>query len=257
MDFYQVDAFADQAFEGNPAVVYPLGDWLPDALMQSIAAEHNLSETAFLVPEQDGYRIRWFTPVAEVKLCGHATLAAAHVLFREKGHATASIVFQSLSGPLIVRCDTDLITLDFPADFPVACEAPPQLAESLGVAPLEVRRGEDLLVVIDNETTLRTMEPDMRKLAELDCRGICVTAPGNDVDFVSRFFAPRHGIDEDPVTGSAHCALTPYWAERLGKSRLEVRQLSKRGGRLWCKWIDERVEISGRAVTYSHGRTSL
>lgn len=254
LDFYQVDAFADTVFEGNPAAVYPLSDWLPDAELQAIAAEHNLSETAFFVPERNGYHIRWFTPKAEVALCGHATLACAHVVFSELDPAAGSIQFSSLSGPLSVQCESDRLTLNFPAVYAKPCDTPAGLSEGLGIEPAEALRCEDYVVVLASEEELVRMAPDLRKLSELECRGICVTAPGETADFVSRFFAPRHGIDEDPVTGSAHCFLTPYWSNRLGKSELTARQLSRRGGALQCRVEENRVFISGTAVTYSKGK---
>ncbi len=257
LDFFQVDAFAENAFEGNPAAVYPLSEWLPDSILQAIAAEHNLSESVFFVPDSEGYHIRWFTPVSEVSLCGHATLAAAHVIFRELESVDNHIRFTSLSGPLSVTCDDDRLTLDFPAVNLQPCAVPAGLAEGLGIHPLEVWRCEDYVVLLESEADLAGLRPDMRILADIDCRGICATAPGERVDFVSRFFAPRYGIDEDPVTGSAHCALTPYWSKKLGKAELSARQLSQRGGVLWCRTEDSRVAISGRAVTYSRGKASL
>lgn len=253
LEFFQVDAFADTVFAGNPAAVYPLDAWLPDDTMQSIAAEHNLSETVFCVPDNEGYHIRWFTPAIEVPLCGHATLACAHVIFSTHKTDSNYIRFSSLGGPLSVHRKNDLLTLDFPATPPEACEAPDHLAEALGAQPVEVLRSDDYLVVLENEKQVAALKPDLRTLAGIDCRGICVTAPGESFDFVSRFFAPRFGIDEDPVTGSAHCVLAPYWSRRLGKKELTGRQLSKRGGMLWCRYEGDRVAISGHAVTYSHG----
>lgn len=257
LDFFQVDAFADQVFEGNPAAVYPLDAWLPDETMQAIAAEHNLSESVFFAPEEQAYRIRWFTPVAEVALCGHATLAAAHILFTELDPVRNGVSFCSLSGPLTVAREGQRIILDFPAAYPKPCPAPDGLVEALGVEPVETRLGDDYFVVLEREADLAGLAPDLRRLGEIDCRGICVTAPGETADFVSRFFAPRHGIDEDPVTGSSHCALTPYWAKRLNKPELLARQLSKRGGTLHCTATGDRVKIAGRAVTYCKGRARL
>jgi len=253
LEYFQVDAFTDTVFAGNPAVVYPLDAWLPEETMQSIAAEHNLSETVFFVANNEEYHIRWFTPVTEVPLCGHATLACAHVIFSTMQPDCDRIRFSSQSGPLSVLRTNTLLTLDFPATPTEPCEIPQSLVEALGVEPAEVLRSDDYLVVLDNEKRVTALNPDMRTLAGIDCRGICVTAPGESIDFVSRFFAPRFGIDEDPVTGSAHCMLTPYWSRRLGKVELTARQLSKRGGMLWCRLEGDRVAISGNAVTYSHG----
>jgi len=257
LDFFQVDAFADTVFTGNPAAVYPLDAWLPAETMQAIAAEHNLSETVFFVPEQEGYHIRWFTPVAEVSLCGHATLAAAHILFTELNPGLNRVLFSSLSGPLPVERDGPFIVLDFPAEHPDPCIAPEGLAEALGIEPCETLRGDDYFVIIEREADLARLVPDLKGLSAIDCRGVCVTAPGETADFVSRFFAPRHGIDEDPVTGSSHCTLAPYWANRLNKTGLQARQLSERGGTLQCTVSGDRVRISGRAVTYCKGRARL
>lgn len=257
LEFFQVDAFTKDVFTGNPAAVYPLSAWLPDVTLQAIAMEHNLSETVFFVPENEGYHIRWFTPVTEVALCGHATLACAHVIFSELELRHDVIRFTSLSGPLSVRQEKKLLTLDFPAAHLEECRVPDLLTEGLGVKPTEVFRCDDYFAVLENEAQVATLQPDLRTLARLECRGICVTAPGEQVDFVSRFFAPRYGIDEDPVTGSAHCALAPYWSNRLGKTELTARQLSKRGGTLRCRVEADRVAISGEAVTYSRGKASL
>ncbi len=250
---YVVDAFTRRPFSGNPAAVCPLEAWLPDAQMQAIAAEHNLAETAFVVKEPGGWRIRWFTPAVEVDLCGHATLAAAHVLARHRGVAAAEFVFQSRSGALPVRFRGEHIVLDFPARPPARCDVPAALREGLGVNPLEVQRSRDFLVVLEDEETVRAIAPDFARLAEVDCLGVIVTARGREVDFVSRFFAPRAGINEDPVTGSSHCTLTPYWAARLRKTELTARQLSRRGGDLVCTLAGDRVHIAGEAVTYLTG----
>lgn len=246
---YQVDAFASQPFEGNPAAVCRLDQWLPDALMQAIAGENNLSETAFFVPSERGYALRWFTPVAEVDLCGHATLASAHVLFEHLGHAQPAITFETRSGDLIVDRRDGRLVMDFPACPPRPCDLPEQLAEGLGRRPVEVLAGDDYLAVFDSEADIRAIEPDHALLAQLDLRGVCVTAPGDTVDFVSRFFGPKVGVPEDPVTGSAHCMLTPYWAGRLGKQVLDARQVSRRGGDLHCELRGDRVLIAGQAIT--------
>lgn len=254
LPLFQIDAFAERVFQGNPAAVCPLDAWLPEALMQAIAAENNLSETAFCVPEGDGYGLRWFTPLKEIDLCGHATLATAHVLFEHLGFAGAEIVFSTRSGALRVTRAGDRLAMDFPAKAVEPCAAPGALIEGLGRAPLEVYGGRDYLAVFADAAEVRALRPDPRRLAELDRHGVIVTAPGGaedgDVDFVSRFFVPKFGVDEDPVTGSAHCSLTPFWAARLGKATLEARQVSRRGGRLQCTLAGERVILRGRAVTY-------
>ena len=254
LPLFQIDAFAERVFQGNPAAVCPLEAWLPEALMQAIAAENNLSETAFCVPEGEGYGLRWFTPLKEIDLCGHATLATAHVLFEHLGFAGAEIVFSTRSGALRVTRAGDRLAMDFPAKAVEPCVAPGALIEGLGRAPLEVYGGRDYLAVFADAAEVRALRPDPRRLAELDRHGVTVTALGGaedgDVDFVSRFFVPKFGVDEDPVTGSAHCSLTPFWAARLGKATLEARQVSRRGGRLQCTLAGERVILRGRAVTY-------
>ena len=254
LPLFQIDAFAERVFQGNPAAVCPLDAWLPEALMQAIAAENNLSETAFCVPEGNGYGLRWFTPLKEIDLCGHATLATAHVLFEHLGFAGAEIVFSTRSGALRVTRAGDRLAMDFPAKAVEPCAAPAALIEGLGRMPLEVYGGRDYLAVFADAAEVRALTPDPRRLAELDRHGVIVTAPGGaedgDVDFVSRFFVPKFGVDEDPVTGSAHCSLTPFWAARLGKATLEARQVSRRGGRLQCTLAGERVILRGRAVTY-------
>lgn len=250
---FHVDAFAARPFEGNPAAVCPLADWLDDATLQAIAEENNLSETAFYVPAGDGFQLRWFTPLAEVDLCGHATLATAHVLFTHLGHQGDSIRFATRSGSLTVTRSGAALTMDFPASRPLRCDAPAALIDGLGAAPLEVLAADDYLAVFADETEVRQLAPDMRTLSTLALRGVIATAPGKDCDFVSRFFAPRLGIPEDPVTGSAHCALTPFWAARLGKSPLRAHQISRRGGQLRCALQGERVTIAGGAVTFMEG----
>lgn len=257
IDLYQVDAFASRPFEGNPAAVCPLDDWLPEHAMQSIALENNLSETAFFVRGESGYRIRWFTPAAEVDLCGHATLASAWVLFNRLGHAGPAIRFESNSGPLEVTRDANRLVLDFPAQPPRPCATPPGLLEALGTEPIECLEYVDLVAVFDEPQAVLDASPDMARLAALDYRGIAITAPGGDYDFISRFFAPAVGVAEDPVTGSAHTKLTPYWAGKLGKSSLAARQVSPRGGDLWCTLNGDRVLIAGHAVPYLEGRISI
>lgn len=255
---YQIDAFSSKVFGGNPAALCPLDSWLPEATMQAIAMENNLSETAFFVAEKEGYRIRWFTPRAEVALCGHATLASAHLLFSELGHRGRQIRFYSLSGELSVTKIAEGLQMDFPAQPPVACEVPEGLLPALGVFSNEVYfSAEDYIVVCASETDVRDLEPNFNALEKIPCRGIMVTAQGDEVDFVSRFFAPAMGVNEDPVTGSAHCKLTPLWAQRLGKRQLRARQLSERGGELFCEWAGERVLITGQATKYLQGTITL
>ena len=257
IDIYQVDAFASRPFEGNPAAVCPLDEWLPDEQMQLIAMENNLSETAFFVTDGDGYAIRWFTPAAEVDLCGHATLASAWVLFHRLAHAGDTITFSSKSGPLGVSRDGDLLVLDFPAQQPRPCATPPGLAEALGAEPVECLEYVDLLAVFDDPEMVLGIAPKMHVLAGLDYRGVIITAAAPDYDFISRFFAPAVGVPEDPVTGSAHTKLTPYWAGRLGKTRLRARQVSARGGDLQCTLQGDRVLIAGQAVQYMQGRVAV
>ena len=257
---YQIDAFAERLFAGNPAAVCPLQEWLPDELLQAIARENNLSETAYFVPLGPGhYHIRWFTPGREVDLCGHATLATAYVLFHELGEAGNRLRFDSRSGELVVEREGDWLILDFPAQPPQACGAPDGLLEALGGEPREVWfAAEDYIVVYGSEQAVRGLAPDFGALAGVGARGVAVTAPGSEgVDFVSRFFAPRVGVNEDPVTGSAHCKLTPLWAERLGKNELIARQISARGGELRCTLVDERVRLAGRGVSYLKGRITV
>jgi len=253
---YQVDAFSSALFGGNPAAVCLLAAWPDDAWMQAVAAENNLSETAFVVSEPEGPRIRWFTPTTEVDLCGHATLASAYVHFRFIDPAAERVEFASASGTLTVSRDGDRLTLDFPALAPVPVVTPPAaLLAGLGVEPAPVLAAKDYLVVLEDAATLRRLRPDFTALARLtEKRGVIVTAPGDDCDFVSRFFAPAAGVDEDPVTGSAHCILIPFWAGRLGKSELFARQISRRGGALWCRHNGDRVMIAGHCAPYLEGR---
>lgn len=250
---YQVDAFAARLFSGNPAAVCPLAGWLPNTLLEAIAAENNLSETAFLVGGNGRYHIRWFTPTVEVDLCGHATLAAAYVVGRHLEPGRDRLVFDSRSGPLPVSQVGDAWELDFPARSPEPCPAPSALAAGLGIAPREVWRSDDYLALLADEDEVRRLTPDFARLATLDSRGVIVTAPGRECDFVSRFFAPQSGIAEDPVTGSAHATLAPFWAPRLAKRRFAARQLSARGGELTCELREGRVLIRGRAVEYLAG----
>jgi PhzF family phenazine biosynthesis protein len=251
---YQVDAFTDRLFAGNPAAVCPLEQWLPDRQMQQIAAENNLSETAFFVPKSEGYDLRWFTPVAEVDLCGHATLATAHVLFQHLKVQQETLYFYTKSGTLTVARQGEQYMMDFPVDVLEPALPPPVMLEALEVDPQEVLLGrEDYLLILSSEAEVRQIKPDFAKLKRVNSRGVIVSAPGEHVDFVSRCFFPNYGVDEDPVTGSAHTTLTPYWAERLSKQELKAQQLSPRGGRLHCTMLGERVAIAGSAVTYLEG----
>jgi PhzF family phenazine biosynthesis protein len=249
---YQVDAFTSRLFGGNPAAVCPLDRWLPEATLQAIGMENNLSETAFLVRSGDRYHIRWFTPRVEVELCGHATLGAAHVVLEILEPGRASVTFDSRSGPLTVRRDGVRLAMDFPSRPPAPCEPPPGLIEALGGEPLEVLEGQYPLVVYGSEREVRELAPDFGRLARAAGSAI-VTAPGDEADFVSRFFAPGYGIDEDPVTGSSHCTLIPFWAARQCKPWFEARQLSARGGELHCEDHGDRVTIAGQSVLYLTG----
>lgn len=257
---YQIDAFTSEVFRGNPAAVCPLGEWLPEALMQQIASENNLSETAFFVRrERDGaFELRWFTPTVEVDLCGHATLASAFVLYHFLDYAEERVRFISQSGELAVEREGERLALDFPAWPPSACAASPELLEGLGGrSPVEVLRRRDYVAVFGSEDEVRSLTPNMEALMRIDAQGVIVTAPGREVDFVSRYFAPRAGVPEDPATGSAHSMLIPLWAQRLGRSELHARQLSQRGGELFCRHLGERVRIAGHAVPYLTGEIHL
>lgn len=251
--FYQVDAFTGKVFAGNPAGVCLLDEWLEDGILQAIAAENNLSETAFLVRQGRRYGLRWFTPTVEVDLCGHATLASGHVVLEFLDQEADRVEFESKSGALSVERRDSLLFLDFPPLRATRCAVPEGLEAILGTAPAEVLSSRDLMAVFDEEDTVRDLDPDLGAVAGLQSPALIVTAPGKNSDFVSRFFAPRLGIPEDPVTGSAHCTLVPYWAERLRKKDLHAFQVSKRGGELFCKDMGERVSIGGRAVTYLSG----
>jgi PhzF family phenazine biosynthesis protein len=257
LEQYQVDAFASRPFSGNPAAVCPLEQWLPDELLQSIAEENNLSETAFFVPSPDGFALRWFTPVREVDFCGHATLATAHVLFTILDYRNESIVFSTRSGEMTVGCDHGLYSMNFPALPPQPCVVPDALFEGLGAHPREVLASSDYLAVFDSEASVQELQPDFAVLATLDLRGVIVTAPGEQCDFVSRFFAPGYGIEEDPVTGSAHCELAPYWSARLDKAQMRARQISRRGGDVLCEIAGDRVVLKGAAVTFMHSRIEV
>lgn len=255
LKIYQVDAFTDKVFSGNPAAVCPLKEWLSDDIMQNIAQENNLAETAFYVYDGDRYQIRWFTPTVEVDLCGHATLASAHVLFNHEGYTGNEINFYShRSGVLKVSKENDLLTLDFPADTIRKIDWPTENLAGFNLVPLEAYQGKtDYMLVFGSEDRIKNLEPNYGVISTWKVRGVIVTAKGNQVDFVSRFFAPQSGVNEDPVTGSAHTSLTPYWSEKLGKSALSAIQLSNRKGNLTCKNLGNRVLISGHARTYLIG----
>lgn len=258
LTLYQVDAFTDHVFGGNPAAVCPLDEWLSDTIMQSIAAENNLAETAFFVPKEGRYGLRWFTPMLEVDLCGHATLASAHVLYTELGYTEASISFDTRSGQLSVTKHAQGYAMNFPLDEITLVETPPEIREGLALTPLETYRGKtDYLVIIESQEQLEALQPDLRALARGNVRGTIVSAPGRDVDFVSRCFFPQSGIDEDPVTGSAHTTLVPYWSQRLDKKQLTARQVSTRQGDLICHHLGNRVELIGNAVTYLWGDVNV
>jgi predicted PhzF superfamily epimerase YddE/YHI9 len=259
LKIYQVDAFTSRVFGGNPAAVCILDNWLEQTLMQRIANENNLSETAFAVPMDGGYEIRWFTPQVEVDLCGHATLATAHVLFEHYDHPSDRIGFSSLqSGSLAVERAGNILTLDFPADPVEEMIMPEIIVTALGKAPLKTFKGKsDFMFVFASQSDIEEIAPDFGLLSQLGGRGVIITAMGSEVDFVSRFFAPQTGVNEDPVTGSAHTTLTPYWSRVLGKKRLRARQISSRGGDLVCEDHDNRVKISGQAVTFLVGEISV
>lgn len=254
---YQVDAFSTRLFGGNPAAVCPLKQWLPDTLLQSIAGENNLSETAFFVRAGDGYDLRWFTPAVEVDLCGHATLASAYVILTRLTPGESRVRFRTKSGELAIERRDGLLSMDFPARPAAECQVHPGLLEALGGKPERVLGARDYLVVYSSEAEVRALRPDMEKLSVLDRFAVIVTAPGERSDFVSRFFAPSKGVPEDPVTGSAHCTLIPYWAERLGKRKLHALQVSARGGELWCEDLGERVRMAGGAVCFLEGTLRL
>ena len=255
--YYEVSAFTTNPFGGNPAGVCSLDAWLPDSVLQGIAANNNLAETAFTVPRGNDFDLRWFTPTIEMDLCGHATLAASFVLFKERGLRADEVRFHSRSGLLTVSRENTQLTLDFPSRPAAVSATPEALIRGLGAKPTEVLKARDYLAVFANEAEVRALKPDFATLKTLDCLGIIATAPGGDCDFVSRFFAPGAGVDEDPVTGSAHCTLIPFWAERLGKTKFNARQVSRRGGELSCELIGERVKIGGCATLYQRGEIQI
>ena len=253
LEIFQVDAFTSVPFAGNPAAVVPLESWLPDETMLAIAAENNLAETAYFVKNGDGFDLRWFTPEVEMDLCGHATVASAYVLYKELGYTGEKISFQSKSGELRVTRDGERFVLDFPSRPAVETEIPDGLAKALGGEPQKVLKSRDCLAIYDSEAEILALKPDFRAISELGVHAVIVTARGDNADFVSRFFAPSVGVDEDPVTGSAHCTLIPYWAGVLGKNELYARQVSARGGELFCELRGDRVKIGGTAALYLKG----
>jgi len=259
LQLFQVDAFTDEIFGGNPAAVCPLDHWLPDDVMQKIAMENSVAETSFFIPLNDGFEIRWFTPVIEMDLCGHATLATAHVIARHLNSQLSTLKFHSKSGILTVTVENELLTMDFPSRRPLPSDLPQIILDAIQEKPVEVLKSRDYVLVFKTEETIRSMKPDQGILNQinLDPGGIIVTAKGDEVDFVSRFFTPQASIFEDPVTGSAHCSLIPYWAQKLEKRSMCALQLSSRVGKLQCKDLGERVLISGKAVTYLEGRISV
>lgn len=257
LKLFQVDAFTSKVFQGNPAAVVPLENWLDDLTMQNIAAENNLAETAFFVNEKEGYRIRWFTPSSEVDLCGHATLASSYVLFNIFNYSEKIIEFNSRSGKLIITKENDLISLNFPSRNPQKIDDSKILIEALGKKPNEVFFDKSTICVFEDEETIRNLSPKIKDFLKLQTHGVIITARGNNVDFVSRFFAPDVGIDEDPVTGYAHTLLIPLWSKKLNKTILSAKQVSKRGGELFCEYLGDRVKISGSAVLFLEGEITI
>ncbi len=257
LSIYQIDAFAENPFEGNPAAICPLEEWLSDELMQSIAEENNLSETAFFVPTEQGFHIRWFTPDTEVDICGHATLASAYVIFTILGYKGEEINFESKSGPLKVTNNEGLMVMDFPSQPPIKCEMPDGIAQAFNITPIECLKAEDYIVVFSGEEEVRAVQPKLAALMDIDLRGVAITAKSNKYDFISRFFAPKLGINEDPVTGSAHTQLVPYWSTVLGDTKFHAKQVSPRGGELFCELQKDRVLIAGKAIMYLAGEIEI
>ena len=254
LSIFQVDAFSQRVFGGNPAAICPLDSWLPDATLQAIAAENNLAETAYFVRTGGRYHLRWFTPAVEMDLCGHATLASAHILFHELGETGEAVRFDTQSGELVVKRSGDLLVMDFPSRPPGVVAVPPELVPAIGGKPLEILGARDYFVVYETAEEVLALKPNMEALKGIDKFAFIATARGRDCDFVSRFFAPGAGVPEDPVTGSAHCSLIPYWAAKLGKATLHARQISARGGELFCKLEGDRVEIAGHCAFYLKGK---
>lgn len=257
LKLYQIDAFTEAVFGGNPAAVCPLESWLPEDTLQAIATENNLSETAFFVPAGDAFELRWFTPGAEVDLCGHATLATSDVIFRHFRPDATELHFDTKSGRLTVARQDDGLALNFPMFNANPINPTADLGKALGIEPLEVYMDMDCMAVLGSEADVRSVKPDMGLLEQIDGRGVIVTAPGDTADFVSRFFCPKYAVPEDPVCGSAHCMMTPYWAKRLGKDKLLAHQVSARGGVLHCRWSGDRVTLAGRAVQYLEGTITI
>lgn len=257
LPIYQVDAFASRIFAGNPAAIVPLDAWLPDATMQAIAAENNLAETAFFVRKDDAWGLRWFTPAVEIDLCGHATLASAYVLFEHLGVTSNAVGFETKSGRLTVKREGDLLAMDFPSRPGKPYAESAAVAQALGAKPAEVLKARDIMAVFETEAQVKALVPDMAAVAKLDAFAVIATARGDACDFVSRFFAPAAGVPEDPVTGSAHCTLVPYWSKRLGKTELRARQISARGGDLLCRDLGDRVSMAGRAALYPEGTITV
>lgn len=257
LKLYQIDAFANKPFEGNPAAICPLDEWLPDDLMQKIAEENNLSETAFFVKTNKSYQIRWFTPTCEVDLCGHATLATAYVIFNLLGDKRKQIDFDSKSGILKVTKNDEWLEMDFPSQPPIECEIPKAIAQAFNNKPLTCLKAEDYIIVFKNEENILKATPNLALLSALDLRGVIITSESSEYDFVTRFFAPKYGINEDPVTGSAFTQLIPYWANKLDKNTLKAKQVSERGGEVSCVFSGERVTISGKAVKYLEGHIEI
>jgi len=257
LPLYQIDAFTDKPFHGNPAAICPLTEWPDDQTLQDIAAENNLAETAFFIDRGGHFHLRWFTPAIEIDLCGHATLASAFVIFQYLGYSKETIRFRTLSGDLFASRQGDKIALDFPAWKPQPVDLTSDLIQALGAEPLQAFKTRDLLAVFSHQAQILSLRPDFYLLEQMEQLGIIVTAPGIDYDFVSRFFAPKAGVPEDPVTGSAHSSLIPYWAERLNKNYLLAKQLSHRTGVLYCQYLGERVKIAGHCAPYLIGTISL
>jgi PhzF family phenazine biosynthesis protein len=257
LPIFQVDAFAERVFSGNPAAVVIMSEWLPDATLRAIAQENNYSETAFVVPRGDVFDLRWFTPEVEMDLCGHATLASGYVVLEHGYTSSGRAVFHSEAGELAVKRESDLLAMDFPARPPRPRPLDAAVSQALGAAPEELHESRDFLAVFRSQAEVEALRPDFPAIAKLDTFAVIATAPGDSCDFVSRFFAPGAGVPEDPVTGSAHCTLVPYWSRRLDKPKLYARQVSKRGGQLWCEDLGERVLLAGRVVEYLRGEISV
>ena len=255
---YQVDAFASELFKGNPAAVVPLQEWISDDLLQKIAIENNLSETAYYFPNDDGFNLRWFTPGFEVDLCGHATLATAHVIFEHENYTKPEIKFQTRVGELVVKKTADGYQMDFPIDNLTSIPIPDYLSEALGTKVYELFKGrEDWLAIVDNQSTIEKLNPNQFLLSKPEARGVIVSAEGNEVDFISRCFYPKAGVPEDPVTGSAHTTMAAYWSSKLNKTKMRAKQLSKRGGSLGVEIRGQRVLLTGQAASFLRGEIYL